>query len=115
MTRPLPILTALFLALTLALTSVSMAVARGGMSLSGVMILCVDATQVIVPLDPDGRPRESPPACLDCTMGALAPSVAAPLMAPVRRARLAQAAPVSAIPDTVPARAPQARGPPPSA
>ncbi len=49
--------TALLLALVLGLTSISMAVARGGMSLHGSMILCINASQMVVPIGPDGNNR----------------------------------------------------------
>lgn len=82
MTRLLNPATALLLGLVLAMTSVSMAVARGGMSFHGTMILCIDATQQVVPLGPDGTPLEQEPPCPDCTMGAMAPAEARPLGAP---------------------------------
>lgn len=65
--------TALLLSLVLAMTSMGMASARGGMSLHGSMILCGgDYGLNSVPMGPDGRPQEAPMPCLDCTMGALA-------------------------------------------
>lgn len=112
MTRQAPSLTALLLALILALTSVSMAVARGGMSLSGMMILCVNAGQVIVPIGPDGNPQDQPHLCPDCNMGALALTDPVPLVAPIRRAHPAQATPITQIVHAAPIRAARARGPP---
>ncbi len=93
MERHLPTLTALVLALVLALSSVSMAVARGGMSLSGAMILCLDGSQVSVPLGPDGQPTETMPACPDCTVVQLALHESDPIAAPSLVARAAPSRP----------------------
>ncbi|WP_420396905.1 hypothetical protein [Nioella sp.] len=82
MNRLLNPATALLLALMLAMTSVSMAVARGGMSMTGSMILCIDADQQVVPLGPDGEPMETTHACPDCTIGTLALTEPQPLDAP---------------------------------
>lgn len=112
MTRLVCPLFALLLALVLATTSVSMAVARGGMSLGGSMILCVNAGQVVVPVGPDGQPMEDMPFCPDCAMGALALTELVPLQAPVRRATLAQATPIFLPSHVAPVRAAHARGPP---
>jgi hypothetical protein len=59
---------AILLALVLSLTSVSMALARGGMSVFGTMELCLDAAQVSVPIGPDGQPQTHSHICPDCTI-----------------------------------------------
>lgn len=106
--------TALLLGLVLAMTSVSMAVARGGMSFNGTMILCIDATQQVVPLGPDGTPQDQDPACPDCTMGALALFEPAPLDAPEwRLGELYVRSFVLNLHDT-PVQGGQGRGPPSS-
>lgn len=104
--------TALLLGLVLALTSVSMAVARGGMSVHGTMILCIDATQQVVPLGPDGAPQEAQHPCPDCTMGALALTGALPLDPPEWRMGQVQARVFSLTLHQTPVQGGQGRGPP---
>ncbi|MFO7920896.1 MAG: hypothetical protein R6U99_08815 [Nioella sp.] len=112
MMRLVPIATALLLGLVLAMTSVSMAVARGGMSLSGSMVLCIDATQQVVPLGPDGSPQDTRHACPDCTMGAMALTGALPLDRLVLRAARLHVRPVVLIVHATPVQGGQGRGPP---
>jgi len=112
MMRHIPTATALLLGLVLAMTSVSMAVARGGMSLSGSMILCIDATQQVVPLGPDGTPQDTQHPCPDCTMGAMALSEVPPLDAPVSRAARLQVRPFVLVVHASPVQGGQGRGPP---
>ncbi len=108
----MPTATALMLALVLALTSVSMAVARGGMSLNGAMILCLNATQVAVPLGPDGLPQEHEPICPDCTMVTL--GLNDPVASPGPAWQLSQITPAhhAIIDHSTPVQGGQARGPP---
>lgn len=95
----------LILAAMLAVTTVSMAVARAGMSVHGVMVLCIDATVQSVPLGPDGTPQTAPHICVECVIGALAAPpitswdgpepVAGRLAAPQRPQGIDAAAPAS--------------------
>jgi hypothetical protein len=112
MVRHVSPLTAIVLGLVLAMTSVSMAVARGGMSLSGAMILCIDASQETVLLGPDGEPIEVQHPCPDCTMGALALTDPAPLTAPVWRMARLYARPFALHIHETAVEGGQARGPP---
>ena len=112
MNRLLSPATALLLGLVLAMTSVSMAVARGGMSLSGTMILCIDASQQVVPLGPDGAPMEVNHACPDCTVGALALVEPQPLDAPEWRMATLYTRPFATRIHEAPAQGGQGRGPP---
>ena len=112
MMRHVPTATALLLGLVLAMTSVSMAVARGGMSLSGSMVLCIGATQQLVPLGPDGAPQDTQHPCPDCTMGAMALTEVAPLDAPVSLAARLFVRPFVLIVHASPVQGGQGRGPP---
>ncbi len=59
----------LTLALLIALTSVSMALARGQMrDASGTIILCTGTGLVSVQVDSDGRPIGPMPICPDCAL-----------------------------------------------
>ena len=77
------ILTSLTLALMLALTSQSMAVARGAAPAVGQMVLCVGAGTVMVYTDATGQPTSAPHICPDAALNVLleqgAPDVAAPV------------------------------------
>lgn len=53
-------------------TSVSMAVARAGMPLHGILVLCVGEEVVVVHRGADGAPIEGEHVCPDCTVGPLA-------------------------------------------
>ncbi|MBF9034058.1 hypothetical protein HKCCE2091_07385 [Rhodobacterales bacterium HKCCE2091] len=75
----------------LVVTSAAMAVARAGMAMGGTVTICFGDRVVTVALGPDGKPATGHPACVDCTMGALALSDAVP--PPVRPVRLARLAP----------------------
>ena len=112
MNRLLSPATALLLGLVLAMTSVSMAVARGGMSLSGTMILCIDASQQVVPLGPDGAPMEVNHACPDCTVGAMALVEPLPLDAPEWRMATLYTRPFATRIHEAPVQGGQGRGPP---
>ena len=112
MNRLLNPATALLLALMLAMTSVSMAVARGGMSMNGAMILCIDAGQQVVPLGPDGQPIEVSHACPDCIIGALALTEPQPLDAPQWRMARLYARPFTLLVHETTVQGGQGRGPP---
>lgn len=112
MNRLLNPATALLLGLVLAMTSVSMAVARGGMSMSGAMILCINADQQLVPIGPDGKPMDVPHACPDCTMGALALTEPQPLAAPEWRMVRLYVRPLALHVHETTVQGGQARGPP---
>lgn len=112
MNRLLNPATALLLGLVLAMTSVSMAVARGGMSLSGTMILCIDADQQVLPLGPDGQPQDIRHACPDCTMGAMHLVEPQPLDAPQWRMTQLYVRPFAQHLHESEVQGGQARGPP---
>lgn len=112
MNRLLNPATALLLGLVLAMTSVSMAVARGGMSMSGTMILCIDAGQQVLPLGPDGQPQDVSHACPDCTIGALALVEPQPLDAPAWRMAQLFARPFALNIHETTVQGGQGRGPP---
>ncbi|MGI3183697.1 hypothetical protein [Nioella aestuarii] len=112
MNRLLNPATAVLLGLVLAMTSVSMAVARGGMSMTGSMILCIDAEQQIVPIGPDGEPMQVTHACPDCTIGALALTGLQPLDAPEWRMALLYARPFTLLVHETTVQGGQGRGPP---
>lgn len=87
MTRLARPLSGLILALVLALTSLSMAVARADMAMGGTMVLCLDGQQVAVAMGPDGAPLldaagdpvgHGDHPCPDCVIGALALAPVAP-------------------------------------
>jgi len=66
-------LAGLTLALTIALTSVTMALARGQTrDAAGIMIICSGAGVVSVSVDADGDPVGPVHICPDCALGALA-------------------------------------------
>ena len=77
------LLTSLMLALVMALSSQSMAVARGAAPATGQMVLCVGAGTVMVYTDADGRPTSAPHICPDATLNVLldldVPDVATPV------------------------------------
>ena len=106
--------TALLLGLVLAMTSVSMAVARGGMSLSGSMILCIDGAQQVVAVGLDGQPIEfeDEHPCPDCIMGALALTDLSPLATPEWRVVAIYVLPFLSRIHEAPVQGGQGRGPP---
>jgi len=57
------------LALMLALTGQSMAVARGSTDVAGQMVLCTGTGPVTVYMDADGQPVPPPHHCPDCVVG----------------------------------------------
>tara|TARA_R110002111_G_scaffold243715_1_gene305721 strand:+ start:204 stop:554 length:351 start_codon:yes stop_codon:yes gene_type:complete len=62
------ILSSLVLALVLALTSQSMAVARGASAATGQMVLCTGTGPMAVYTDADGKPTQAPLICPDSTL-----------------------------------------------
>lgn len=63
--------TALLLALVLAVTSQSMAVARGASAATGQVVLCTGAGPVAVYTDAQGQPTSAPHICPDAAMNVL--------------------------------------------
>jgi hypothetical protein len=61
-------ITAFGLCLFLALTSVTLAVARGTAEPAGVMVLCTGGDIRTVPVDSQGRPTGVPHVCPDCLL-----------------------------------------------
>lgn len=61
-------LIALLLALMLALTSQSMAVARGAAAATGQMVLCTGAGPVAIYTDAQGQPTQAPHICPDAAL-----------------------------------------------
>ena len=63
-------LNALFLSALIALTSVSMSLARGQMrDASGSIVLCTGTGPISVQVDSDGQPFGPMPICPDCVVG----------------------------------------------
>jgi hypothetical protein len=73
-------ISALLLALVLALTSQSMAVARGASAASGQIVLCTGAGPVAVYIDAEGQPTSAPHICPDAALNVLF-EVAKPVIA----------------------------------
>ena len=71
-------LTALGLCLFLALTSQSMAVARGAAQPVGHVVLCTGTGPVSVAVDATGQPTGTPHICPDCMLGLFGETPAAP-------------------------------------
>lgn len=61
----------LFLALMLALTSQSMAVARGASAAVGQMVLCTGSGPLAIYVDAQGQPTEAPHICPDSALNVL--------------------------------------------
>ena len=64
-------LIAVLLAVVLALTSQSMAVARGSAAATGQMVLCTGTGPVAVFTDADGQPTSAPHICPDSALNVL--------------------------------------------
>lgn len=64
------------LALLLALTSQTLAAARGQAMVAGEMVICSGGHLVTVKVDASGQPVETPHICPDCALHALAGVVA---------------------------------------
>jgi hypothetical protein len=107
-------LAALLLALLLALTSGTMAVARGQATAVGTLVLCTGQGVVAVPVDAEGKPTGAAHICPDCALSLFA-ALSAPPPGPVRPAAavmpVSVASGVSLLPRR-PGAAPRARGPP---
>jgi len=113
MIRLASILAAILLAISLALTSISMDRARGGMRLSAPMILCPAGAQVTANHDPDRQPQgQQAPACPECTMGALILIGMAPPAVSLGHGTPVQVARITPAPYLASILAAQARGPP---
>lgn len=78
-------LISLCLALMLALTSQSMAVARGASAATGQMVLCTGAGPVAVYTDAAGQPTSAPHICPDSALNVIVMGPAADVLAPERR------------------------------
>jgi hypothetical protein len=65
------LISSLALALMLALTSQSMAVARGASAATGQMVLCTGAGPVAVYVDAQGQPTSAPHICPDSALNVL--------------------------------------------
>jgi hypothetical protein len=104
----------LILALVLALTSVTMAQARGQAMAVGQIVICSGGGIVSVPVDAEGRPTGPAHLCPDCALGLFAAAPAA-FGVLVRSAdwRPQAPLPVPGIAPAAPTKTPQsARGPP---
>lgn len=88
-------LTALLLSLLLAVTSVTMATARGEAPIGQTMTLCSEGGTITVTLDANGNPV-APHAhlCPDCLSAVLAANLPAPLAIPTRPLTKAAALPL---------------------
>lgn len=108
-------LTALLLALLLALSSGTMAVARGQATAVGTMVLCSGQGPVAVPVDAEGNPTGPAHICPDCALSLFAAHSAPPpaLARPATAALPASVAPEARIPPRRASITPPARGPPP--
>ncbi|WP_212525096.1 hypothetical protein [Actibacterium sp. MT2.3-13A] len=112
MTRIRPTL-ALALSLMLAVTSLTLAVARGQAPVAGVIELCSGAGMAAVPVDAEGKPTGPAHVCPDGVAALVNIDIAAPAM-PLRpladgeRLTIARMAPVAGAAPV----AEQARGPP---
>lgn len=76
-----PIL-ALGLCALMALTSQTMAVARGAPAPAGMMVICTGTGPVTIQVDSDGQPTGAVHICPDCALGLFDAPVISPLSAP---------------------------------
>ncbi|WP_323803104.1 hypothetical protein [Sulfitobacter litoralis] len=77
-------LSALVLALMLALTGQSMAVARGASAAMGQMVLCTGAGPVAIYVDAQGKPTSAPHICPDSALNVAMSDAVALVAAPMR-------------------------------
>jgi hypothetical protein len=102
------------LALVLALTSVSMAVARGQVAAGERIVICTGAGLVTIEIDAEGNPVGPVHICPDCALGLIAaaatPSVVVARPAPRAADPLPVSAPAALFVQS--ARSPPVRGPP---
>lgn len=106
-------LIALFLSLILALTAVTVAVARVQDGATTEMVVCAEGGAMLVTLDASGNPVERLHHCPDCTVALTGPVL--PVQAPRHIARVAPIDRTMPGADLHPARTPDrpvARGPP---
>jgi len=106
-------LISLLLALMLALTSQSMALARGASAATGQMVLCMGTGPVVVYTDAEGQPTSAPHICPDSALNIL---VAGPVSEVIAPSRIVQfhhfAVLVARRTPASPHPAPPSRGPP---
>lgn len=107
------IITSLLLACMLAVTSQSMAVARGASAASGQMVICTGIGTMVIYVDEAGQPTSAPHLCPDATLTVLPGTAAATAQAPQKIALMILPQP-AAIPATYSTYrpAPPSRGPP---
>ena len=107
-------LSGLLLALLMALTSVTMAVARGQPPMGDPVEICGGYGQVFVTLDASGQPAAPRHSCPECLGGVTALDLPAITAAPKRPQSLARAAfaPLTVIASSLPPPQASARGPP---
>lgn len=74
----------LLLALSMAMTSQSMAVARGAAAATGQMVICTGSGTMTVFTDADGVPTGAPYICPDCVAGVIFSAVQAVVKPPAR-------------------------------
>lgn len=89
------VVSSLLLALMLALTSQSMAVARGASAATGQMVLCTGTGPVAVYVDAQGQPTSAPHICPDSAFNVLFELRPPVLEAPTRLVVFVQAANVA--------------------
>ena len=107
------ILSSLLLALVLALTSQSMAVARGAAPAAGKVVLCSGGGFVAVYLDAEGEPTSAPHICPDAALNFTADHSATGAQAPWHLVTgSAPAAMQATQPPLAPRRAAHPRAPP---
>ena len=101
------------LALMLAFTSQSMAVARGASAATGQMVLCSGTGPVAVYMDASGHPTSAPHICPDSALNVIVVGPAADVMSPARIVQFHHLIALAArdAPAT-PNPAPPSRGPP---
>ncbi len=101
-------LLSLMLAMMLALTSQSMAVARGASAATGQMVICTGVGATLVYMDATGAPTSAPHICPDATVGAVLSEAIRPPVQPEHLLRFAYAKQAA----TFPPRAHRQPGPP---
>lgn len=107
------LITCLALALVLALTSQSMAVARGSAAATGQIVLCTGAGPVAIYVDAEGQPTHAPHICPDSALNVLF-EVAKPVLRSPMRVVAFEVVPAYLPSPPTPARidVPPSRGPP---
>jgi hypothetical protein len=106
-------ISSLLLALTLALTSQSMAVARGASAATGQMVLCTGTGPMAVYVDAKKQPTSAPHICPECALNVLFALVRTDLRAPTRIVAFAPASIITTpVVLSVRVDVPPSRGPP---